>query len=111
MYDFVITTYDTLSHSAKNAFVPGEDVCTYAFARNYAGPLFHVHWKRIILDEAHMVRHARTIRWKAVQELQGIHRWAVTATPLHNSIADLQNLLYFVGLPRLPILPSDNTSE
>ncbi|KAG5499804.1 hypothetical protein GH5_03939 [Leishmania sp. Ghana 2012 LV757] len=110
-FDFVITTYDTLTHSAAPAFIPGDDPRTFAFSRKEAGPLFHIQWKRIILDEAHMIRHARTQRWRAVQELQGLHRWAVTATPLHNSIDDLQNLLHFVGLPRLPVLPGGNTEE
>ncbi|KAG5474979.1 hypothetical protein CUR178_04429 [Leishmania enriettii] len=110
-FDFVITTYDTLTHSAAPAFIPGDDPRTFAFSRKEAGPLFHIQWKRIILDEAHMIRHTRTQRWRAVQELQGLHRWAVTATPLHNSIDDLQNLLHFVGLPRLPVLPGGNTEE
>jgi SNF2 family DNA or RNA helicase len=110
-YDFVITTYDTLTFSASPAFIPGDTPRTYAFSRKEAGPLFHIQWKRIILDEAHMVRHSRTQRWRAVQELQGLHRWAVTATPLHNSIDDLQNLLYFVGLPRLPIAPGTNSED
>lgn len=110
-FDFVITTYDTLTNSAAAAFIPGDDPRTYAFSRKEAGPLFHVQWKRIILDEAHMIRHARTQRWRAVQELEGLHRWAVTATPLHNTIDDLQNLLHFVGLPRLPVLPGSNAEE
>lgn len=110
-FDFVITTYDTLTNSAAPAFIPGDDPRTFAFSRREAGPLFHIQWKRIILDEAHMIRHARTQRWRAVQELQGLHRWAVTATPLHNSIDDLQNLLHFIGLPRLPVLPGGNAEE
>ncbi|KAK7200997.1 DNA repair protein [Novymonas esmeraldas] len=110
-FDFVITTYDTLTHSATSAFSAGEGAHTIHFNRKQAGPLFHVQWKRIILDEAHMVRHARTHRWRAVQELQGLHRWAVTATPLHNSIEDLQNLLHFVGLPRLPVTPGSSAEE
>ncbi|KPA85468.1 dNA repair protein-like protein [Leptomonas pyrrhocoris] len=110
-YDFVITTYETLTNSSLPAFIPGDKPRTFAFSRKEAGPLFQIHWKRIILDEAHMIRHTRTQRWRAVQELQGLHRWAVTATPLHNSIDDLQNLLHFIGLPRLPILPGTNSEE
>ncbi|ORC89733.1 putative DNA repair protein [Trypanosoma theileri] len=111
LYDFVITTYDTLTNSALDALVPMFDDNNLTFNRKDAGPIFHVRWKRIILDEAHMVRHARTQRWRAVKELQGIHRWAVTATPLHNTIEDIQNLLHFVGLPRLPVLPGSNPEE
>ncbi|CBH17797.1 DNA repair protein, putative [Trypanosoma brucei gambiense DAL972] len=111
LYDFVITTYDTLANSASGAFAPAFGDSNIVFNRREAGPLFHIRWKRIILDEAHMVRHSRTQRWRAVKELQGVHRWAVTATPLHNNIEDIQNLLHFVGLPRLPVLPGSNPEE
>lgn len=110
-HDFVITTYDTLTYSASDSFLPGDDPRSYEFKRKLAGPLFHVFWKRIILDEAHMIRHPRTNRWRAIKELRGLHRWAVTATPLHNSIDDLQNLLFFVGLPRLPVVPGVSAAE
>eukprot|EP00796_Vickermania_ingenoplastis_P008347 gene8347-5846_t len=110
-HDFVITTYDTLTYSAAEAFVPGEDSQSYGFNRKLAGPIFHIFWKRIILDEAHMIRHSRTNRWRAIKELRGLHRWAVTATPLHNSIDDIQNLLFFVGLPRLPVVPGISPTE
>lgn len=110
-FDFVITTYDTLTNSTSGAFIPGEDGRGYSFNRKEAGSLFHVFWKRIILDEAHMIRHSKTHRWKAIKELRGLHRWAVTATPLHNSIEDLQNLLFFVGLPRLPIVPGVSSAD
>ncbi|CCW62394.1 unnamed protein product [Phytomonas sp. EM1] len=110
-YDFVITTYDTLTHSAQNAFIPGDDPKSFAFSRKEAGPLFHITWKRVILDEAHMIRHSKTFRWRAVREIRGVHRWVVTATPLHNSIQDLQNLLHFVGLSKLPLLPGSNAED
>ncbi|KAG8341220.1 DNA repair protein [Trypanosoma vivax] len=111
LYDFVITTYDTLTNSASDAITTLFDDNNVVFNRKEAGPLFHIRWKRIILDEAHMIRHSRTQRWRAVKELQGIYRWAVTATPLHNSIEDIQNLLQFVGLPRLPVLPGSSPED
>ncbi|ESL06979.1 DNA repair protein [Trypanosoma rangeli SC58] len=111
LFDFVVTTYDTLTNSAQFALTPIFDDKNVSFNRKEAGPLFHVRWKRIILDEAHMIRHANTQRWRAVKELQGFHRWVVTATPLHNTIEDIQNLLHFVGLPRLPLLPGCNPEE
>ncbi|RNF25543.1 putative DNA repair protein [Trypanosoma conorhini] len=111
LYDFVVTTYDTLTNSAQVALTPIFDDKNMSFNRKEAGPLFHVRWKRIILDEAHMIRHSNTQRWRAVKELQGLHRWVVTATPLHNTIEDIQNLLHFVGLPRLPLLPGCNPEE
>jgi SNF2 family DNA or RNA helicase len=73
------------------------------FDRTRASPLFRVHWKRLILDEAHVVRNPSSVWWRAVSRVRATKRWAVTATPLHNTVGDLQTLLAVTGLPRLPI--------
>lgn len=108
-FDFVLTTYDTLAVAASKCFSSEDEVA--AFDRKSAGPLFEVFWKRIILDEAHVIRHAQTLRWQAVLQLRGVKRWAVTATPLHNSINDLQNLLFFSGSSRLPVFPGAQNQD
>ncbi|CUG87369.1 DNA excision repair protein SNF2, putative [Bodo saltans] len=98
-YDFVVTTYDTVVNMA-----PTDE-------SSKSNSIFSVVWKRIILDEAHVVRHASTQRWRAVLLLKGAKRWAITATPLHNSIDDIQNLLHFTGNALLPVIHKSHSQE
>lgn len=121
-YDFVLASYDSVVTSARKMFENSGDSRAStslkpkrwayqktqprdpSFDRGSAGPLHQVHWKRIILDEAHLIRHATTGRWRAIEQLQAVKKWIVTATPLHNTIEDLQNLLSFIEAPKLPLV-------
>ena len=126
-YDFVITTYDILWHEAREylrALDSQSRQChraatssemretmeddrragdTMVFERAKCGPLFSIVWKRVVLDEAHVVRNQLTQRWKAVNQLLAVKRWCITATPMQNDLGDLQTLLRFVHSPPLPI--------
>ncbi|KLU92099.1 hypothetical protein MAPG_11046 [Magnaporthiopsis poae ATCC 64411] len=58
--------------------------------------LFSASWSRIVLDEAHMIRNAKSRLSKAVCALKATSRWAVTGTPVQNSIRDMESLLKFI---------------
>lgn len=60
--------------------------------------LFRTKWRRIVLDEAQSVRNAATCQTKAVLELQGECKWALTGTPVSNGIEDLFQLFRFIQL-------------
>ena len=59
-------------------------------------PLTEIHWRRIILDEAHQVRNYKSQTSIAVCDLKGTSRWALTGTPVHNKELDMYALLKFL---------------
>ncbi|XP_015113152.1 protein piccolo [Diachasma alloeum] len=82
----VITSYDTL---AKN--------------KTQDQILFKVQWKRVVLDEAHVVRNPLSLRSPLVADLKTEKRWALTGTPIHNEVKDIFPVLRF-----LKVEPFDN---
>ena len=59
--------------------------------------LFNKPWDRIVLDEAHRIRNANSVLFKAVADMKRKTLWAVTATPIVNSVKDMNNLFSLVG--------------
>lgn len=55
-----------------------------------------IRWQRIILDEAHTIRNARTKTAQVIFKLKSRARWALTGTPVHNKELDLFSLLKFL---------------
>ncbi|EFN78730.1 Transcription termination factor 2 [Harpegnathos saltator] len=77
--DIVITTYNIAAREFKiNA------------------TLFKIHWKRVILDEAHMIRNHKSQAAVAVCGFIAAKRWALTGTPIQNKEVDLYSILKFL---------------
>ncbi|PFH61570.1 hypothetical protein XA68_16993 [Ophiocordyceps unilateralis] len=55
-------------------------------------------WRRVVLDEGHTIRNARTKVALAACELQAESRWVLTGTPIINSVKDLHSLVKFLHL-------------
>lgn len=60
------------------------------------GGLFSVEFFRVILDEAHMIKNRRSKSARACYEIQAIHRWVLTGTPIVNRLEDLFSLVRFL---------------
>ncbi|KAL9031140.1 MAG: hypothetical protein Q9196_000816 [Gyalolechia fulgens] len=103
-YDVVITTYGTLS----TEYLPkGAKTTPAPFEQR---GLFATNWRRVILDEAHQIRNPTSKVSLACTGLQARSRWALTGTPIINSLRDLYSLVRFLrlsgGLERLDIFNS-----
>ncbi len=61
------------------------------------GILAETDWGRIILDEAHMMKNPKSILYRQIIKLKATIRWALTATPIQNSIQDIKTLQTWIG--------------
>ncbi|KAK1124633.1 hypothetical protein K0M31_006006 [Melipona bicolor] len=78
-YDIVITTYNLLSREFKSN-----------------STVYGIHWARVILDEAHMIRNHKSQASQSVCGLVAQKRWALTGTPIQNKEMDLYSILKFL---------------
>ncbi len=50
----------------------------------------------VIIDEAHNIKNPKTRRFRALKKLSAFKRWALTGTPIQNSIEDLYTIFEFI---------------
>ena len=74
-YDVILMSYDLLRRDIKE---------------------YEAAFKYVILDEAHYIKNQATQNAKAVKKLNGEIRFALTGTPLENSIADVWSIFDFI---------------
>ncbi len=91
-YDVVITSYGTL---ATEYFPRGKKVPP-SVPRSQG--LFSVDWRRVILDEGHIIRNPQTKSALAAINLMAHSKWVLTGTPIINNLKDLFSLVRFIGL-------------
>lgn len=84
-YDVILTTYSLISNEFNE--------------NGKSGPLITTPWYRVIADEAHTFRNPESRTSKAMAALKSSgRRWALTGTPVHNSVEDLYSLFRYVDL-------------
>jgi hypothetical protein len=93
--DVVLTTYDVLKRDVY--FVPTERSLREPHENRQISLLLRFQWWRICLDEAQEVENSTTKAAEMALKLSTVHRWAVTGTPVHRGLQDLQGLALFLG--------------
>ena len=91
-YDVVITSYGTLA----TEYYPRGKKDPPSVPRSQG--LFSMDWRRVILDEGHIIRNPNTKSALAATNLMGRSRFVLTGTPIINSLKDLFSLVRFIGL-------------
>lgn len=61
------------------------------------GALYSVHWFRVVLDEAHMIKSSKSLISLAAAALTADRRWCLTGTPIQ--VRRCVDLLVFVRNP------------
>lgn len=84
-YDVVVSSYETVRSDFENK----------------ASPIYSAYWHRVVLDEAHIIKNGKTKTAKATFNVESTRRWALTGTPIQNSVKELQSLLLFLRVSDL----------
>lgn len=84
--DVVITTYGTIQGELHEMIKKG----------SINKGLLSYDWHRVVLDEAHNIKNPTTLVSKACYLLKAECRWAVTGTPITNSLQDIFSLIKFL---------------
>ena len=109
--DVVLTTYETLRgdlHHAPDAAASDGDGLGGTGGRAsrhrkkyeiIPTPLTRLTWWRVVLDEAQEVESSTAAAAAMACLVPGVHRWAVTGTPVSRGVEDLQGLFAFLRAP------------
>jgi SWI/SNF-related matrix-associated actin-dependent regulator of chromatin subfamily A3 len=60
--------------------------------------LFSLNWRRVVLDEGHVIRNPSSKISVAATSVLAHSRWVLTGTPIVNGLKDLYSLMKFIGL-------------
>lgn len=105
-HDIVLTTYSEVMKSYPKNEPPIE--CQTAeqkiawWKTTYSqdrGVLHQVHFKRVVLDEAQAIKNHKSRTSIACRALRGTHKWALSGTPIMNSLDELYPYFKFLNVP------------
>lgn len=71
-------------------------ITSYTTAANDATELNQTPWNYVVVDEAHAIKNPTIQRTKRVKQIAGMHKLALTGTPVQNSGTDLWSLFDYL---------------
>ncbi|TPX65466.1 hypothetical protein SpCBS45565_g05120 [Spizellomyces sp. 'palustris'] len=96
-YDVVITTYQTLAIEFYEDYTESSKGKTkFKKGPSENGLLYSIKWRRVILDEGHIIRNRRAKISNACYGLTSERRWVLTGTPIINTLDDMFSLIKFL---------------
>tara|TARA_B100001758_G_C18415022_1_gene618871 strand:+ start:4135 stop:5490 length:1356 start_codon:yes stop_codon:yes gene_type:complete len=81
---------------------------TYGEIAKETTPLRDITWDRVLFDEAHHLRNARTKQHIGAKSLHRQITWLITGTPIQNSRKDLFSLFALLGMDAAYYVQEDN---
>lgn len=104
--DIVLTTYSEVMKSYPRPDVP-VDLQTSQEKRDWwlkyyeekKGILHHIEWRRVVLDEAQAIKCHSSRTSIACRNLRATYRWALSGTPILNSLTELYPYFKFLRIP------------
>jgi SNF2 family DNA or RNA helicase len=105
-FDIVLTTYNEVRRSFPKIEFPVELQTTEEKNRWWTqyyhenrGLLHQIDFFRIVLDEAQAIKNHKSWTSIAARELSAEHRWALSGTPIQNSVSELYPYFKFLKVP------------
>ncbi len=103
-YGIVVTSYGVVVSEAKALSRTMEELRDVddtnpdimAAIREQINGLFSIKWKRVVLDEAHTIKNPATEAAKACCLIDAVNRWALTGTPIQNSLTDMYSIVKYL---------------
>ena len=104
--DILLTTYTEVNASYPKAIIPphlttaqAKDEYWRDFYEREKGPLHAMKFLRIVLDEAQAIKNHRSLTSLACRALNGRFVWAITGTPIQNSIKEFYPYFKLLRVP------------
>ena len=101
--DIIITTYNEICRSYPQYKEPetlvtqeAKDAWWAEEFRTKRGPLHQIYFRRIVLDECQLIKNPFSSTSKAVRGLNGKYRWALSGTPIQNSLEEFYPYFSFL---------------
>ncbi|KAI5286232.1 hypothetical protein KEM52_002095, partial [Ascosphaera acerosa] len=92
-FDVVISTYGTLTTEYR------DNRAALKLGAPIKYGIFGTHWRRVVLDEGHIIRNLEAQVSKAAYRITADSRWSLTGTPIVNQLLDLCSQLRFLHAP------------
>ncbi|CAG8662573.1 41579_t:CDS:10, partial [Gigaspora margarita] len=104
--DFITTPSPTSSDYSKTtlidltltSYIQTYQVLASSNIKDKRRGLFAIKWRRVVLDEGHIIRTNKTKQSQAACALEAERRWVLSGTPIMNQLNDMYSLVRFLRI-------------